>query len=79
MKSGIVRHRLALLCHVTHADVDVLWRRIDDTERKSLDAARREWRGILPAVMAETADPVNWILFFFLPVNYWPSVDAADR
>ncbi len=64
-KSRLVQDYVALLCHVTHADVDVLWRRIDDTEGKSLDAARREWRGVLPAVMAEAADPVNWTLFFF--------------
>jgi len=55
---------LALLCQVSHADVDVLWRRIDDTERKSRDAARREGRGVLPAAMAEAADPVHWILVF---------------
>lgn len=26
--------------------------------------AQREWRGVLPAVTAEVADPVHWLLVF---------------
>jgi hypothetical protein len=37
----ILRAWLALLCHVTHAELGVLWRCIEDTERKLRDAARQ--------------------------------------
>ena len=60
----VISKHLTLLCHVTHADVGVSGRRIEDTGRKSWDAARREWRGVLPAVMVEVADLVRWLLFF---------------
>jgi hypothetical protein len=58
---------LALLCHSNHVELGVLWRCIEDTERKLRGLARREWRGVPPAVMAEAVDPVHWILFFPCP------------
>jgi len=56
---------LALLCHVTHLGAGKLWRCIEDSGRTSRDSARREWRGVLPAMTAGAAGPVHWLLFFF--------------
>jgi len=58
-ESTIKSGRLALLCHVTHADAGLSWRRNADTERKLPDKARREWPGVPPVMMVAVAVPVH--------------------